>query len=299
MWADFLDTITQGDGSLLGFLQLVAGMALHGKVYHEGLILAHGAGRNGKSTFFNTLAAVLGDYAGSIDIDTFTTDRQNRGAALATLRGKRLVIAGELEEGRRLSVATVKKITSTDRITAEEKYRMPETFTPSHTLCLFTNHLPRVGSTDPGTWRRLIVVPFRATIPTKESRSNYGDILAREAGPSILAWAIEGAVNFAHNGYQLQIPNVVEEVTEAYRGQEDWLSCFISECCLRETDARIGAAELYQSYRAWAERSGDYVRRLSDFNTAMEAAGFQKVTPKNRKTWLGLSLSPARFYSIT
>ena len=298
MWADFLDTITQGDGSLLGFLQLVAGMALHGKVYHEGLILAHGAGRNGKSTFFNTLAAVLGDYAGSIDIDTFTTDRQNRGAALATLRGKRLVIAGELEEGRRLSVATVKKVCSTDRITIEEKYKAPETIIPSHTLCLFTNHLPRVGSTDPGTWRRLIVVPFRATIPTKGSRSNYGDILAREAGPSILAWAIEGAVNFAHNGYQLQIPNVVEEVTEAYRGQEDWLSCFISECCLRETDARIGAAELYQSYRAWAERSGDYVRRLSDFNTAMEAAGFQKVTPKNRKTWLGLSLSPARFYSI-
>ena len=298
MWTDFLDTITQGDGSLRGFLQLVAGMALHGKVYHEGLILAHGAGRNGKSTFFNALAAVLGDYAGSIDIDTFTTDRQNRGAALATLRGKRLVIAGELEEGRRLSVATVKKVCSTDRITAEEKYRMPETFTPSHTLCLFTNHLPRVGSTDPGTWRRLIVVPFRATIPTQGSRSNYGDILVKEAGPSVLAWAIEGAVNFARNGYQLQTPDVVEEVTEQYRGQEDWVGNFIAECCTTAADARTGAAELYQAYRAWAERSGDYVRRLPDFNAAMEAAGFQKVAPKNRKTWVGLSLSTTPIYSI-
>lgn len=298
MWDTFLDTITQGDSSLRGFLQLVAGMALHGKVYHEGLILAHGAGRNGKSTFFNALAAILGDYAGSIDIDTFTTDRQNRGAALATLRGKRLVIAGELEEGRRLSVATVKKVCSTDRITAEEKYRMPETFTPSHTLCLFTNHLPRVGSTDPGTWRRLIVVPFRATIPTQGSRSNYGDILVKEAGPSVLAWAIEGAVNFARNGYQLQTPDVVEEVTEQYRGQEDWVGNFIAECCTTAADARTGAAELYQAYRAWAERSGDYVRRLPDFNAAMEAAGFQKVAPKNRKTWVGLSLSTTPIYSI-
>ena len=298
MWDTFLDTITQGDSSLRGFLQLVAGMALHGKVYHEGLILAHGAGRNGKSTFFNALAAILGDYAGSIDIDTFTTDRQNRGAALATLRGKRLVIAGELEEGRRLSVATVKKVCSTDRITAEEKYRMPETFTRSHTLCLFTNHLPRVGSTDPGTWRRLIVVPFRATIPTQGSRSNYGDILVKEAGPFVLAWAIEGAVNFARNGYQLQTPDVVEEVTEQYRGQEDWVGNFIAECCTTAADARTGAAELYQAYRAWAERSGDYVRRLPDFNAAMEAAGFQKVTPKNRKTWVGLSLSTTPIYSI-
>lgn len=298
MWTDFLDTITQGDGSLRGFLQLVAGMALHGKVYHEGLILAHGAGRNGKSTFFNALAAVLGDYAGSLDIDVFTTDKQNRGAALATLRGKRLVIAGELEEGRRLSVATVKKVCSTDRITIEEKYKAPETITPSHTLCLFTNHLPRVGSTDPGTWRRLIVVPFRATIPTQGSRSNYGDILVQEAGPSILAWAIEGAVNFARNSYQLQTPDVVEEVTEAYRGQEDWVGNFLAECCTTAADARTGAAELYQAYRAWAERSGDYVRRMPDFNAAMEAAGFQKVAPKNRKTWVGLSLSTTPIYSI-
>ena len=298
MWMEFLDTITQGDGSLKGFLQLVAGMALHGKVYHEGLILAHGAGRNGKSTFFNALSLVLGDYAGSLAIDVFTTDRQNRGASLATLRGKRLVIAGELEEGRRLSVATVKKVCSTDRITIEEKYKAPETITPSHTLCLFTNHLPRVGSTDPGTWRRLIVVPFRATIPTQKTRSNYGDTLVQQAGPSILAWAIEGAVNFAHNGYQLQMPDVVEEVTEAYRGQEDWLSNFITECCILNPDARARAGELYQEYRAWAQRNGDYVRRLPDFNTAMEAAGFHKIAPGNRKTWEGLSLFTTPVYSI-
>ena len=150
------------------------------------------------------------------------------------------MIAGELEEGRRLSVATVKKVCSTDRITIEEKYKAPETITPSHTLCLFTNHLPRVGSTDPGTWRRLIVVPFRATIPTQGSRSNYGDILVQEAGPSILAWAIEGAVNFARNSYQLQTPDVVEEVTEAYRGQEDWVGNFLAECCTTAADAEPG-----------------------------------------------------------
>ena len=175
---------------------------------------------------------------------------------------------------------------------------MPETFTPSHTLCLFTNHLPRVGSTDPGTWRRLIVLPFRATISTQETRSNYGDTLVQKAGPSILSWAVQGAVDFARNGYRLQMPDVVEEVTEQYRGQEDWLSNFISECCTREDGARTGAAELYQAYRDWAERSGDYVRRLPDFNAAMEAAGFQKIAPKNKKTWVGLKPPEASIYRL-
>ncbi|MBQ9346112.1 MAG: hypothetical protein IJT94_02065, partial [Oscillibacter sp.] len=98
MWTDFLNIITSGDSGVQGFLQLAAGMALIGEVYHEGILIAYGGGRNGKSTFFNALAEVLGDYAGTIDIRTLTTDRSNKGAALATLRGKRLVITGELVE---------------------------------------------------------------------------------------------------------------------------------------------------------------------------------------------------------
>ena len=50
MWSAFLDTITCGDGSVRGFLQLVAGMSLIGAVYQEGIIIAYGGGRNGKST---------------------------------------------------------------------------------------------------------------------------------------------------------------------------------------------------------------------------------------------------------
>ena len=281
----------------MGFLQMVAGMALFGRVYHEGLILAYGGGRNGKSTIFNALSAVLGDYSGTLDISVLTTDRQNRGAALATLRGKRLIISGELEEGKRLSVSTIKQICSTDPMTIEEKYRSPETILPSHSLILFSNHLPRVGSTDDGTWRRLTVVPFTTTI-TRDI-PNYGDRLVEEAGPAILTWAIQGAVLFARNGYKLQIPDVVAELTEVFRSREDWLSNFLEECCTMEPVARAPAGELYQTYREWAERSGDYVRRDVEFSDAMENRGFQKVKPKNRKTWVGVKPNRAERYGFS
>lgn len=290
MWSAFLDTITCGDGSVRGFLQLVAGMSLIGAVYQEGIIIAYGGGRNGKSTYFNALGAVLGDYTGSIDIKVITTDRANKGAALATLRGRRLVVTGELEEHQRLSVATLKQLASTDRLVIEEKFKQPESVKQTHTLVLFTNHLPRVGSTDNGTWRRLIVVPFNATIPAGTGIQNYADVLVKEAGGAILSWAIEGVANFVRNGFRLQIPEVVEEATEAYREREDWLTNFINERCIREPNARVGAADLYREYREWAESTGDYVRRLNDFDTTMEAAGFQKIRPKNRKAWLGLRL---------
>ena len=296
MWTQFLDTITCGDRSLARFLQLVAGMASIGKVFHEGLIIANGSGRNGKSTLFNALGAVLGDYSGHIDIETLTTDRQNRGPELATLRGKRLVIAGELEEGKRLSVATVKRIASTDIIRAEQKYRAPEDFTPSHTLVLFTNHLPRVGSTDNGTWRRLTIVPFNAVIPQNGGVQNYADVLVKQAGPIILTWIIQGAMNFIRNNFKLDIPDAVAQETEQYRARENWLENFIEERCIREPNARVGARDLYLEYKDWANDAGDYVRRENDFSAAMMEAGFKKITPKNKRTWIGLRLSLAKKY---
>ena len=49
MWSAFLDTITCGDGSVRGFLQLVAGMSLIGAVYQEGIIIATEAGETEKA----------------------------------------------------------------------------------------------------------------------------------------------------------------------------------------------------------------------------------------------------------
>jgi len=150
LWNELLNTITQGDDKLINFHQQVAGMALIGKVFHEGIIIAVGGGRNGKSTFYNALGGAFGDYAGYIAVSALTNDRGNKGASLATLRGRRLALTGELEECQRLSVATLKQLASTDMLVAEEKYKAPEAFRQSHTICLFTNHMPRVGSTDGG-----------------------------------------------------------------------------------------------------------------------------------------------------
>ena len=59
-----------------------------------------------------------------------------------------MLIAAELEEGMRLNTANVKQLCSTDEIYAEKKYKDPFSYTPTHTLVLYTNHLPKVGAID-------------------------------------------------------------------------------------------------------------------------------------------------------
>ena len=194
IWLDCLDLIFQGDQTLIDYVQMICGLAAIGKVYVEALIIAYGDGRNGKSTFWNAVSRVLGLYSGNISADTLTVGcRRNIKPEMAEVKGKRLLIAAEMQEGSRLNDSTVKQLCSTDDVFAEKKYKDPFSFKPCHTLVLYTNHLPRVSASDDGIWRRLIVIPFNAKITGKSDIKNYSEYLFDNAGGGILAWVIEGA----------------------------------------------------------------------------------------------------------
>lgn len=300
LFDEFLDTITGSNSDLKEYLQISAGSCAIGQIFHEGIQIAIGGGRNGKSTYYNLLTAVLGDYAGHINVNVITTDRTNKGAALATLRGKRLVTCGELEEGQRLSTQMLKQLASTDTLTIEEKYRQPEAIKPTHHIVMFSNHLPRVGSTDDGTWRRIQLVPFNETIQPGTDKPNYADTLFRKAGGAVLSWIIEGARKFIQAGCHLNVPEAVKEATNKYRGQEDWLQNFIDDRCKVEDEKTkglfIGVGALYQAYKEYADQSGVYRRSMPDFNRAMESAGFPKVGIQGgRKVWRCIDLMDAKY----
>ena len=123
IWLDCLDLIFQGDQSLIDYVQMICGLAAIGKVYVEALIIAYGDGRNGKSTFWNAVSRVLGLYSGNISADTLTVGcRRNIKPEMAEVKGKRLLIAAEMQEGSRLNDSTVKQLCSTDDVFAEKKY---------------------------------------------------------------------------------------------------------------------------------------------------------------------------------
>lgn len=297
MWDECLDMVAQGDAEFKAFLQTAAGAIAIGKVYHEALIIAFGDGANGKSTVFNTIYEVLGDYAGKIPAEALTTRAKNAKVDLAELLGKRFILASETEEGQRLSTSMLKQIASVDSITGEKKYHDPFTFTPTHTTVLYTNHLPRVGSNDKGTWRRLVIAPFQANI--KNPKTNYGEELLEKASGAVLQWIIDGAKMFIAGGYKLPRSKMVEDAIGKYREENDWLSAFLEECCIVGEMEKCPGGALYKAYRAWATETGEYVRRNRDFAEALRVAGFEVKKGKQGNTWLGLSLSPNRSVGTT
>ena len=291
IWLEALKVFFCGDEQLIRYVQQIVGMAAIGEVNQEAIIIAYGSGKNGKSTLWNTISKVFGSYAGNLSADTLTVGcKRNVKPEMAELKGKRLIIASELEEGMRLNTAMVKQLCSTDEIYAEKKYKDPFSFTPSHTLVLYTNHLPRVGASDEGTWRRLIVIPFNAVIQSSKDKKNYSDYLFREAGEYIMQWIIEGAEEVIRNNYIIPLPGVVRKAIQAYRDNNDWFANFLEECCDVNPAYTQKSGELYTEYRAHCMRNGEYTRSTTDFYTALDLAGFMKRKTNKGSVISGLKL---------
>ena len=291
IWLDCLDLIFCHNQQLINYVQMICGLAVIGKVYVEALIIAYGCGRNGKSTFWNAVSHVLGLYSGNISADTLTVGcRRNIKPELAEAKGKRLLIAAEMQEGARLNDSTVKQLCSTDDMFAEKKYKDPFSFTPCHTLVLYTNHLPRVSASDAGIWRRLIVIPFDAKIEGSGDKKNYAEYLYANAGESILAWVIEGAKKVIELDYRIPVPECVQKAIDEYRAQNDWFGHFIEDKCDVGDGYRESSSALYQAYRNYCVDTNEYVRSTADFYFALENAGYERVVLKRKRFFTGLRL---------
>lgn len=300
LWAKQLDLLFCGDKDLIEYAQLIAGTACVGKMMIEQMIIAYGCGANGKSTFWNTLARVLGTYSGNMSSDALTTGtKRNVKPEMAELKGKRLVIAAELEEGTRMNTSTVKQLSSTDEVYAEKKYKDPFSFIPSHMLVLYTNHLPKVGAIDAGTWRRLIVMPFNARIVGKSDIKNYADYLFQNAGEAVLAWIIEGAKRVIDLDFKFPLPAVVEQATAKYREENNWLDHFLTECCEVDPSYSARSGEVYQAYRSYCNETGDYFRSTAEFYTALETEGFTRRRTRSGNLINGFRLKTREFSTVS
>jgi putative DNA primase/helicase len=119
LWRRFLSETTGDDQELIRFLQQWCGYSLTGMTREHALAFVYGPGGNGKSVFLNVVVAILGQYATTSAMDTFTASHGDKHPTdIAALRGARLVTASETEEGRAWAESRIKQMTGGDRLSA-------------------------------------------------------------------------------------------------------------------------------------------------------------------------------------
>jgi putative DNA primase/helicase len=290
LWHKFLVEITAGDGKLEAFLQRIAGYSLTGSIRDHALFFAHGTGGNGKGVFLNTLTAIMADYAAVAPIETFIASNSERHPTdLASLRGARLVTAQETEQGRRWAESKIKALTGGDPIAARFMRQDFFTYSPQFKLIIAGNHKPGLRGADEAIRRRFNLVPFTVTIAKPDTE--LPEKLKAE-WPGILEWAIEGCLEWQCVG--LAPPAAARQATAAYLAAEDAIAQWLGECCCLDKRYSARHADLFASWKRWAEASGEIAGSGKRFTQALQDRGFTsgKEAGTNKAILRGLALHP-------
>jgi P4 family phage/plasmid primase-like protien len=288
LWWEFLRSILPPE--IVEFLQKAVGYSATGLTIEQVFFLLYGSGDNGKTTFLETVAGILGDYGRETDPQVFMMKRFGSiPNDLAALRGARFVKSVETSGGRRMSEARLKQMTGGDTLAARFLHQEWFDFKPEFKLWLGTNHKPVISDSTHAMWRRVRLIPFEVQIPPEKQDRRLAEKL-RDEYPGILNWLIEGALLWQHEG--LEPPAGVREATQDYRQEMDVLGEFLSECCVLAPGAEGTAAELYENYHHWAEAAGEK-KPLSKrgFGLALGERGFRNEKGTGGiRTWRGIGL---------
>jgi putative DNA primase/helicase len=281
-----INEIFENRDEIINYVDKEIGYSLTGDCREESLVMCFGGGGNGKGVLMNTIGHLMGDYADDLPFSAFELHtRTGIPNDIAKIVNKRFVTASESGESVRLNEARVKALTGRDPITARFLHREFFTFQPVAKFWLSTNHKPDIRDNTEGFWRRLHLIPFRASFIGKEDRGLKDRL--RDELPGILARAVRGCLAWQREG--LRPPPEICEATKRYRDDSAPLARFLDECCVVEPTARATFGALFTAYVRWAGRTGGRMGR-HEFSEALHQRFLQNAKNTQRVEFVGVGV---------
>ncbi len=270
------------------------GISLVGEHIDEILPIWYGpSGKNGKSTTALIIKSILGDYVDDAAPGLLLEKKWDRHPTeIAELEGKRLIFSAEVGEGKKLDEELVKRITGGEIL--KGRYMRQDFFEvkPSFTFFLYCNDYPVIEGTDEAIWRRPRLIPWENQIADSEKKPQAQVIKELiEEGSAILQWMLDGLKDW--NDDHLWIAPQVKTATNKYRNEQDKISNFLKEKCIKSSHRKIVKGYLYYNYKGFCFDNDIEPLEQNPFNRALIKKGLNGKSKKlQQRAWEGLSLKP-------
>ena len=277
-WLKFLHSVfDNGDEKqtqeMIDSLQTCLGYSLTGLTKEQCMFLLYGGGSNGKSTLTETIARIIGDYGENIDSSVLMQQKNVNSTAvysIAKLQTARFVETGETDDGGKLAEAQLKKLTGSDKISAQFKFGNEFSFYPKFKIWMSTNNKPIIRGTDLGIWRRMFLFPFLNSFTGDKKDKNLPEKLANESD-KILGWCVQGCMKYLESG--LIEPERAKTAKEEYKEQMDIISQFIRKECMLDECYSVNCKVLYAHYKEWAIDNTEFTMKESRFAEELQKKG--------------------------
>jgi P4 family phage/plasmid primase-like protien len=291
-WLKFLDEVMEADPDRIALLQEWVGYLLTSDTSQHKFVVAEGEGANGKSVLFEVLTALLGpENVAHVPLEMFGTRFQ-----LTATLNKRANICAEVGEIDKVAEGFLKQFTAGDRMYFDRKNISGVMAYPTARLMLSSNNRPRFRDRSAGLWRRMMVIPFRVTIPIERQDPLLKEKLKAEL-PGVLLWAIEGLKRLRRNG-MFTLPAVCQDALEDYRQESNPAKVFLTESCEEKSTASTPSTLLYKRYVVWTKENGFETLDSRQFGKEVKKAfpkvARHRIVRAGKRPWVyrGLSCVP-------
>jgi putative DNA primase/helicase len=231
-WLDHLARLFEDDSERVDWFQRAVGAALvgNGSLKDHFFVVVLGAPGNGKGTAMRTLVHVLGQDQHVVNLQASDlTGRERHLQWMIRLQGARLAIVEEMRRSA-LDVNKLKALSGGDTITANKMRQADETWEPTHSLFITSNHQPNFGGDTVGMARRYRPIPTGPSLPREEQSVTHEERLKSEA-MGILAWAVKGSLLWQQDGH-LKSLAIIDDLAHSHIVDDDPYQEWADECLL-------------------------------------------------------------------
>jgi P4 family phage/plasmid primase-like protien len=281
-WQATLARILEADSERIALLQEWFGLCLTPDTSRQKFVVLEGEGANGKSVVCAALEAMLGSpNCSHVPLEVFGERFQ-----LTPTIGKLANIATEVGELDKAAEGFLKSFTSGDPMQFDRKHKPPIQSVPTARLVLATNNRPRFSDRSGGLWRRMILMPFRVTIPENDPGRIRGMDkpdwwIASGDLPGILNWALAGLDRLRRED-RFTRSEICEQTLAEYRTENNPARMFLLEMCREDPQEQAPCGKLYRAYTGWCNANG--YSPLADRSFGKEV---RRVFPKMERREIG------------
>ena len=268
--------------TLRNFFFNTLALGLNGNQLDQKLDIWTGTGANGKSITVDFLSNSLGDYFSTPPITLLTMKRassSNASPDLMSLKGVRIAIFQEPEHNDTLKTSILKQLTGGDYISGRELYQQQQKFKTQLKTFLACNDLPKIPTTDGGTWRRIRVLGFESKFVNEPIKPNEYkiDVRLQQEIPNLvnafMSIIIEHYKMLRKKKFKYSEPNEVLHFTKEYKKDSDITQEFIDEHIENSDNEKdqVKCKDLYSIYTDWLRENypGTKVININDFKRQM------------------------------
>ena len=235
-------------------LQLI-GYSMLQDVRFGKIVVLYGPTHTGKSTCLEVVKAFLGvDNVSAISLHAL--DNEDLRFARYGLVGKLANISADLSHRHLKGDSQIKQIASGDSMMVEPKNLASFLFEPFATLWNSSNQLPVSNDRSDAWYERLVILPF--TCQHKGESADRG-LVSKMTNASELSGILNRvlpALRILLKENQFRTTESTDAMLDEYRLENDQVSRFLSDYCVKDNDGEILENALYENYVQWAEDEG-------------------------------------------